>query len=346
MSLIDKNKKPKRSFVSGRGDDGRIGGDDELRELARRKKARLEVHECPSVNGVGDLLGGHNAATMKKKKKAEKKKAEKIACGVKELSSPGDMQHKPAQCTPTTPPSSSHKQAKPGRHLVADGSAPQHAFVADFNDHFETPFVAYADIAPILKRLAAKMQGPLRVYDPFFCKGSVVSHLKQLGFPHVYNRNEDFWAVLAAKRLPAFDVIVTNPPYSDEDKAKTLEFCASSGKPALVLLPSYCANKGWFRSSLRTCIDRVFFVKPATDYQYQHLFGKGHTASPFHSSWFCINLVRQEHCAHKLVCGLDDLVQAGVRFEKRLNPRQRKALRKKLAGAGAAGSHSLASNSV
>ena len=204
MSLIDKDKKPKRNFVS----DGRVGGDDELRELARCKKARLEV---PSVNEVGDLLGGQNAAMMKKKKTEKKKtekKAEKIACGVKALSSPGDMQHNPAQCTPTTPHSSGRKQAKPGRHHLADGSAPQHAFVADFNDHFETPLAAYADIAPILKRLAAKMQGPLRVYDPFFCKGSVVSHLKQLGFPHVYNRNEDFWAVLAAKRLPAFDAHV------------------------------------------------------------------------------------------------------------------------------------------
>jgi hypothetical protein len=124
---------------------------------------------------------------------------------------------------------------------------------------------------------------------------------------------------------------VTNPPYSDEDKARTLEFCVNSGKPALVLLPSYCANKGWFRNALRTCIDSVFFVRPAADYQYQHLFGKGHTASPFHSSWFCINLNRYEHSAHKLVCGLDDLAQAGVRFEKRMNPRQRKALRKKLA---------------
>jgi hypothetical protein len=31
----------------------------------------------------------------------------------------------------------------------------------------------------------------LRIYDPFYCAGSVVKHLTELGFPQVYNKCED-----------------------------------------------------------------------------------------------------------------------------------------------------------
>ena len=33
----------------------------------------------------------------------------------------------------------------------------------------------------------------LRIYDPFYCAGSVVKHLAELGFSQVYNKCED-WA--------------------------------------------------------------------------------------------------------------------------------------------------------
>lgn len=37
--------------------------------------------------------------------------------------------------------------------------------------------------------------------------------LGRLGFARVTNRNRDFYADVAALRVPAFDVLVTNPPY-------------------------------------------------------------------------------------------------------------------------------------
>ena len=81
-------------------------------------------------------------------------------------------------------------------------------------------------------RAAAKALGlpkakRLRVYDPYFCEGAVVGLLRGLGFKRVYNRNEDFYAVAAARRLPAFDALLTNPPFSADHKVRV---CGALGR--------------------------------------------------------------------------------------------------------------------
>lgn len=40
-----------------------------------------------------------------------------------------------------------------------------------------------------------------------------MKHLNALGFAHVYNRCEDFYAKAKAG-LPEFDILLTNPAYS------------------------------------------------------------------------------------------------------------------------------------
>ena len=80
----------------------------------------------------------------------------------------------------------------------------EHPFVADPGDHAETPFRAYADVAPILAKLAATIgvaNESLNIYDPYYCEGSVARHLAHLGFRSVYNRNEDFYQTIADKRV-------------------------------------------------------------------------------------------------------------------------------------------------
>ena len=55
------------------------------------------------------------------------------------------------------------------------------AFEVDYNDHFETPKKAYEDLLPFLSAIskhctaAPKNLNDLIVYDPYYCKGSVVS---------------------------------------------------------------------------------------------------------------------------------------------------------------------------
>jgi hypothetical protein len=73
-------------------------------------------------------------------------------------------------------------------------------FESKYNDHFETPLEAFTDIAPLLRALASSLGKPekeLVIYDPYYCKGSMVSHLKELGFETVINRNRCVDAFIA-----------------------------------------------------------------------------------------------------------------------------------------------------
>ena len=61
-------------------------------------------------------------------------------------------------------------------------------FEVDYNDHFETPIVAYSDIVPMLKELAkslGKSPKDLIIYDPYYCQGAMVEMLAELGFSKV-----------------------------------------------------------------------------------------------------------------------------------------------------------------
>jgi hypothetical protein len=78
-------------------------------------------------------------------------------------------------------------------------------FAVDYNDHFETPAVAYQDLKPALIVLAkhlGKSPADLVIYDPYWCQGSMVELLKDQGFPNVINRNRDFYADIAKKVIP------------------------------------------------------------------------------------------------------------------------------------------------
>ncbi|CAE7384952.1 unnamed protein product [Symbiodinium sp. CCMP2592] len=89
-------------------------------------------------------------------------------------------------------------------------------------DHAETPLAAYQDVARILHRVAehlGKDPETLRIYDPYYCAGAVVSQLRGLGFLSVYNQPVDCYAAWEALELPEFDVLVTNPPYSGDHVA-------------------------------------------------------------------------------------------------------------------------------
>jgi hypothetical protein len=103
-----------------------------------------------------------------------------------------------------------------------------------------------------------KPREDLLIYDPYYCAGGVANHLAEEGFTNVYNRNEDFYAVVSSGRVPPVamhsasallrakhrsnqhariqhDVVVTNPPYSVDHVERLLCFLASDKKPFLLL---------------------------------------------------------------------------------------------------------------
>lgn len=107
-------------------------------------------------------------------------------------------------------------------------------FKANEDDHCETSLQAYKDIAIFLDLICAKLhkaRADLTIYDPYYCAGSVIQNLGELGFTSVYNKCEDFYKVIKEKQVPAHDVLVTNPPYSTDHVKKLMEFATSNNKP-------------------------------------------------------------------------------------------------------------------
>ena len=87
-------------------------------------------------------------------------------------------------------------------------------FAVDYNDHFETPPIAYKDLSPVLEALAmcvGKTTAELTVYDPYWCEGSMVFHMREQGYENVINRNRDFYMDIKKKNIPGmlFIIILT-----------------------------------------------------------------------------------------------------------------------------------------
>ena len=137
------------------------------------KKKRITPADAPRVGGgesasardggSADLDPDPEASLAKKKKKGKNKKDRQKRM----------MAHLSLRAEVTTPVASR-----------------DHPFEVDAADHCETPFQAYQDIEPFLFRIALALKKPkekLRIYDPYFCEGSVVAHLARLGFTSVHN---------------------------------------------------------------------------------------------------------------------------------------------------------------
>eukprot|EP00172_Hildenbrandia_rubra_P001060 Plantae.Rhodophyta-Hildenbrandia_rubra.ctg16346.p1 GENE.Plantae.Rhodophyta-Hildenbrandia_rubra.ctg16346~~Plantae.Rhodophyta-Hildenbrandia_rubra.ctg16346.p1 ORF type:complete len:346 (+),score=62.45 Plantae.Rhodophyta-Hildenbrandia_rubra.ctg16346:219-1256(+) len=183
-----------------------------------------------------------------------------------------------------------------------DESSPKFPFVVqDDRDHCETPLTAYSDIEPILSWLSTmlgKSKAQLQIYDPYFCSGAVVKRLKTLGFDKVYNKCEDFYAVQKQGRVPDYDVIVVNPPYSTspiDHVEKLLEFLVKQSKPCFVLQPNYVYTKPFWEKLTSRRSPRPFFLTPPTPRSYIYdtprmikgVKSKQRKTSPFVTMWYC-----------------------------------------------------------
>lgn len=179
---------------------------------------------------------------------------------------------------------------------------PQYPFQTDEADHCETPFEAYEDLAPFLSELAnlmKKTKEELKIWDPYFCAGSVQKHFASLGFLSVHNVCEDFYEIVDSNQLPEYDCIVTNPPYSTTPRdhvADLMKFLTSQDKPYFVVQPNYVYTKPFWEeltSSSRNC-PRPFFLTPSTPRKYvyrtpdgaRNIKAKNLRTSPFVSMWY------------------------------------------------------------
>ena len=174
-------------------------------------------------------------------------------------------------------------------------SLPELNFVADEADHAETPLRAYEDLAPVLRVLAAalnKSVADLRIYDPYYCNGTVKRHLGSLGFVNVSNTNTDFYAAARSGTVPTHDVVVTNPPYSGDHIARLFAWLtskhrkAAGGVPWMVLAPNYVYMKPFFQPILTG--SALAILAPDSRYVYDNV-GQARAClrtAPFASLWY------------------------------------------------------------
>lgn len=172
------------------------------------------------------------------------------------------------------------------------------------DDHCETPLQSYTDVLPILSELCkgfSTEKKSLKVYDPYYCDGSVVKHLSTLGFNSVYNKREDCYEVWTSNSEPQHDVFLTNPPYSDDHIEKLMRHVTSSSfgnTPWLLLMPQWVHKKDYYinattKNSTRPC--NPFYIVPKKRYVYlpptnfrEKKDSDVHKkSSPFVSMWYC-----------------------------------------------------------
>ena len=188
-------------------------------------------------------------------------------------------------------------------------NASRFAFKVDEADHCETPLAAYRDIVDILDKLASslnKSRSSLVIYDPYYCDGGIKKKLASIGFTNVINNNSDFYKDIKEKKIPEYDVLLTNPPYSGAHMGKLLKYCKEIAteekkKPFLLLLPHYVYTKDYYQLMLGPKVSSsMFFLVPLKRYNYipptwvdtekgskALAGGRKQDTAPFPSFWYC-----------------------------------------------------------
>ena len=203
-------------------------------------------------------------------------------------------------------------------------------FPVDPDDHCESPLEAYRDVAPFLSLLDKHLHSnltsttngtatsTLRIYDPYYCDGAVKRNFASLGFSNVYNRKENCYEMWETASINSndnnivnqFDVLVTNPPYSEDHIERLIQFVTSdvfmlSQKPWFLLLPQWVHKKEYFiNATIKSNLNaqryqpsniQPFYVIPKKRYVYTpppnfRVPTKSDVhkkSSPFVSMWYC-----------------------------------------------------------
>lgn len=242
------------------------------------------------------------AAAEKRRRKKEKKRLRLLESGPAgaptEEDPVRDKQQRVADGTSKKRHRADFEEAVSAAPAAPEVEIPEeYSWPTDEGDHCETPLEAYAHIAPLLHVLCARLgkaPSALRIYDPYFCEGRMAEHLLSLGFSNVYNKRQDFYGAIAQGTTPAFDVLVTNPPYSADNIPRLLQFCEQQREPWMLLLPNWVYTKPYYAPLLQRPPPPAlrFYLAPKRRYLYttpksRRQLKSAKYTSPFASFWFC-----------------------------------------------------------
>lgn len=189
--------------------------------------------------------------------------------------------------------------------FIKEDKTPDFPYQTQADDHCESPADSYHDIKPILQALAKGKGGmhKLAIYDPYYCNGSVIRHLSEIGFSNVYNKREDCYKTWSpddvSQPYPSFDVFLTNPPYSGDHIPRLFDHICSqdfvnSRKPWLLLMPTYVHKKDYYKEALKKSGVKPFYLVPKKRYVYlppknfreKKISDVHKKSSPFTSMWY------------------------------------------------------------
>ena len=94
-------------------------------------------------------------------------------------------------------------------------------------------------------------------------------YLAQLGYSQVINENRDFYLDIRKQQVPAYDLLVTNPPYSGEHKIHLMQYLQSkqhNNRPFALLLPLYTITKSYWKDYVTFAGQVSELLLPSTSY--------------------------------------------------------------------------------
>lgn len=116
--------------------------------------------------------------------------------------------------------------------LCNNSDEQQHAFnITNVLDHCEPPRLAYEHIVEFLELLSQSLprvqpSTELQLWDPYYCNGGMKRTFESLGYTNiVIHENVGFYKLIRHEStIPKHQVLITNPPYSDNHIHRLLEF--------------------------------------------------------------------------------------------------------------------------
>jgi hypothetical protein len=156
-----------------------------------------------------------------------------------------------------------------------------------YSDEYYTPPNAIDILLPFLPKNKI-------IFECAWGKGHLARHLRKNGFTVVGSPSHNF----VTDQPPKFDVLVTNPPFSQ--KEEFIRRAYRLKKPFAILLPAFCLTRVAFSPlflqhgiQLLVPNKRIHFLGGSEKYQKC-------PGSNFHSFWFCHRLLPQDLCFAEL----------------------------------------------
>jgi len=139
------------------------------------------------------------------------------------------------------------------------------------DDAYETP-------EECLKTITHLIDKEKVIYDPFYCRGEVITQWAKLGYKCINEKKDAF-----DREHPDYDIMISNIPFSCKEKC--VELAVKLGKPFMLLMPIDCLGSVWIKKYW----DKLSFVIPRSRYNFlkEGVMGKG---CWFDTMWVCYDI--------------------------------------------------------